>query len=79
MLVQSKWPHGEHEVRCSQVQVPVHETCKCGCRLRREDCNKHQYYHEPSCRYIIIFLVKDLSTVHCAGSLRLTKQSYKRT
>ena len=56
MLVQSKWPHGEHEVQCSQVQVPVHETCKCGCRLRREDCNKHQYYHEPSCRYNIIFL-----------------------
>ena len=21
MLVQSKWPHGEHDVRCSEVEV----------------------------------------------------------
>ena len=50
MLVRSRWPHGESDVQCSQLQVPVHDTCNCGCRLKREDCNRFQDYHERSCR-----------------------------
>jgi len=49
MLILSKWPQGEHEVKCSTVEVEVHDTCKCGCKLKKENCNKLQYYHEPSC------------------------------
>lgn len=25
MVVQSKWPHGQHDVHCTQIQVPVHQ------------------------------------------------------
>jgi len=53
MLVQSKWPHGQHEVHCSQLEVEVHDKCNCGCKLKKENCNKYQYYHEPSCRWVI--------------------------
>merc|ERR1712038_558169 len=52
MLVQSKWPHGQHEVHCSQLEVEVHDKCNCGCKLKKENCNKYQYYHESSCRCI---------------------------
>lgn len=52
MVVQSKWPHGQHDVHCTQIQVPVHQSCKCGCKLKQDHCNKYQYYHEPSCRCI---------------------------
>ena len=52
MLVQSKWPHGQHEVHCSQLEVEVHDKCNCGCKLKKENCNKYQYYHESSCRWV---------------------------
>lgn len=52
MLVQSKWPHGEHDVRCSEVEVEVHQSCKCGCQLEERHCNSLQYYHQPSCRCV---------------------------
>ena len=52
MLVQSKWPHGEHDVRCSEVEVEVHEGCRCGCQLEERHCSHLQYYHQPSCRSV---------------------------
>ena len=52
MLVLSKWPHGEHEMVCSEIELEEHEECECGCRVRSEDCHPvAQYYHPPSCRY----------------------------
>ena len=51
MLVLSKWPHGEHETLCSEVEVEVHEQCECGCRIQRDQCLPGlQYYHQSSCR-----------------------------
>ena len=52
MLVQSKWPHGEHDIRCTEVSVEVHESCRCGCKLEASNCNNLQYYHQPSCRSV---------------------------
>ena len=53
MLVLSKWPHGEHEVLCTEVLVEVHQECQCGCKLQQHHCHQQlQYYHRPSCRYI---------------------------
>jgi len=52
MLVQSKFPHGKHDTMCSEVEVEVHNSCKCGCKTKREHCNRLQYYHEQSCRCI---------------------------
>ena len=52
MLVLSKWPHGEHDIRCSEVRVEVHESCRCGCKLEASNCNNFQYYHQPSCRSV---------------------------
>ena len=51
MLVLSKWPHGEHEVLCTEVLVEVHKECQCGCKLQQHHCHQQlQYYHQPSCR-----------------------------
>jgi len=53
MLVLSKWPHGEHDVLCSEVVVEVHHECRCGCKLEKHHCHQElQYYHQPSCRCI---------------------------
>ena len=46
MLVMAKWPHGEHEVVCKEVEVEVHDECECGCKLKHRDCHPTlQYYH----------------------------------
>ena len=51
MLVMSKWPHGEHETLCTEVEVEVHHQCECGCQVQPEQCLPDlQYYHQPSCR-----------------------------
>ena len=51
MLVLSKWPHGEHETLCTEVEVEVHHDCECGCRVQPDQCLPGlQYYHQPSCR-----------------------------
>jgi len=50
MLVQSIWPHGEHEIICSEVKIEVHQECQCGCQINDKDCNHLQYYHKSSCR-----------------------------
>ena len=51
MLVMSKWPHGEHETVCIDVELDVHHECECGCKVQPEQCLPDvQYYHEPSCR-----------------------------
>ena len=53
MLVLSKWPHGEHETLCTEVEVEVHHQCQCGCQVQPEQCLPDlQYYHQPSCRYL---------------------------
>jgi len=53
MMVLSKWPHGEHETLCTEVEVEVHEQCECGCRIQPDQCLPGlQYYHQPSCRCI---------------------------
>jgi len=53
MLVLSKWPHGEHETLCTEVEVEVHDQCECGCRIQPDQCLPGlQYYHQPSCRYV---------------------------
>jgi len=53
MLVLSKWPHGEHETLCTEVEVEVHDQCECGCRIQPDQCLPGlQYYHQPSCRCI---------------------------
>ena len=36
MLVLSKWPHGEHETLCTEVEV--HHQCQCGCQVQPEQC-----------------------------------------
>ena len=55
MLVLSKWPHGEHETICTEVEVDVHHECECGCKVHPDQCLPDvQYYHHPSCRYAII-------------------------
>ena len=51
MLVMSKWPHGEHETLCTEVEVEVHHECECGCKVQPDQCLPGlQYYHQPSCR-----------------------------
>ena len=51
MLVMSKWPHGEHETLCTEVDVEVHHECECGCKVQPDQCLPGlQYYHQPSCR-----------------------------
>ena len=51
MLVLAKWPHGEHDVVCQDLDVEVHEECECGCKLKHLDCHPTlQYYHQHSCR-----------------------------
>ena len=51
MLVLSKWPHGEHEVLCSEAMVEIHYECQCGCKLQQHHCHQQlQYYHQPSYR-----------------------------
>eukprot|EP00091_Calanus_sinicus_P016188 TRINITY_DN35454_c0_g1_i1.p1 TRINITY_DN35454_c0_g1~~TRINITY_DN35454_c0_g1_i1.p1 ORF type:complete len:217 (-),score=49.35 TRINITY_DN35454_c0_g1_i1:65-715(-) len=53
MLVLSQWPHGEHEILCSEALVEVHHECQCGCKLEKHHCHQQlQYYHQPSCRCI---------------------------
>jgi len=53
MLVLSKWPHGEHETLCTEVEVEVHHECQCGCQIQQDQCLPDlQYYHQPSCRCI---------------------------
>ena len=42
MLVLSRWPHGEHSVVCTEVEVETHTSCACGCRTTQEDCNPLQ-------------------------------------
>ena len=55
MLVLSKWPHGEHEILCSEVMLEVHHECQCGCKLEKHHCHPQlQYYHQPSCRYSLL-------------------------
>ena len=51
MKVMKKWPHGEHEIKCHELDVEVHEECACGCELEASDCIPNiQYFHPQSCR-----------------------------
>jgi len=53
MMVMNQWPHGEHEMSCSDVEVEVHEECACGCDLNQDDCLPGlQYFHPQSCRCV---------------------------
>ena len=54
MLVLSKWPHGEHETLCAEVEVDVHHECDCECQVHPDQCLPDvQDYHHPSCRFIV--------------------------
>ena len=53
MLVLNKWPHGEHEMVCRDLEVDVHEECGCGCELEQNDCLPDlQYFQPQSCRCV---------------------------
>ena len=53
MLVLNKWPHGEHEMVCRDLEVDVHEECGCGCELEQDDCLPDlQYFQPQSCRCV---------------------------
>ena len=52
MMVMARWPHGEHETLCTEVEVENHDQCECGCRTQPDQCLPGlQYYHKHSCRY----------------------------
>ena len=50
MLVLARWPHGEHQVVCSSLQVEDHLDCGCGCEVKPEHCSHRHYYQESTCR-----------------------------
>ena len=51
MMVMNKWPHGEHEMVCSVLDVEVDEECECGCELDKDSCLPGvQYFQPQSCR-----------------------------
>ena len=50
MLVLARWPHGEHQVVCSSLQVEDHLDCGCGCEVKPEYCSHRHYYQESTCR-----------------------------
>jgi hypothetical protein len=51
MLVLGIWPHGEHEVVCSRLQLEEDRECECECGVREHHCRAgHQYYDPSSCR-----------------------------
>lgn len=53
MMVLARWPHGEHETLCSEVEVENHDECECGCRVQPDQCLPGlQYFHKQSCRCI---------------------------
>lgn len=53
MMVMNKWPHGEHEMVCSVLDVEVDEECECGCELDKDSCLPGvQYFQPQSCRCV---------------------------
>ena len=50
MLVLARWPHGEHQVVCSSIQVEDHLACGCGCEVKPNHCSQRHYYQETTCR-----------------------------
>ena len=50
MLVLARWPHGEHQVVCSSIQVEDHLACGCGCEVKPDHCSQRHYYQETTCR-----------------------------
>lgn len=53
MLVLGIWPHGEHEVVCSRLEVEEDRECECECAVREHHCRRGEQYYDPSsCRCI---------------------------
>jgi PDGF/VEGF domain len=53
MLVLGIWPHGEHEVVCSRLELEEDRECECACAVREQHCRRGSQYYDPSsCRYV---------------------------
>ena len=51
MLVLGIWPHGEHEVVCSRLELEEERECECECGVREHHCRRGDQYYDPSsCR-----------------------------
>lgn len=53
MLVLGIWPHGEHEVVCTRLELEEDRECECECAVREHHCRRGSQYYDPSsCRCI---------------------------